>query len=525
MKQLLFIILTLILCTQSFAQNLFESAKSKINKTPLAVEQVLFETSGDSQNKAFITLHLKLAPKHKAYDSVFKVSSLNKDFKISKPEIDPLSPYVDKFSSGKERMVMIDKAVARFFLSSSNTKLSGSQTLSLTYQACTKSHCLLPQDLNFTVPFPTIEGDVKQSEGFSFDKLFANIDSMPIWLVLLATYFFGLLTAFTPCVLPMIPITMGILGFSSTSSRARGFVIGLAYALGLSLTYALVGVAAALTGGFVGQALTNPFIVWGIFIFYVFTALAMAGVFTIKAPAMVEKQFARIGNKGFIGAFLAGAIAGVIASPCVGPAVAAVLAYVAQTGKPSFGFITLFVFGMGLGTLFILIGTFYGEINSRLKPGKWLNWVKYALSFLILLGALLFIKPHVSFLNGSHSHANSESYSLWTPFSEEAYEEAIKSKKAILIDFRADWCAACHELDQHTFSTDGFKTETTDLILLKFDATKPTSEEQKVLSKFDIFGLPTILFIDTTGKVQSDLTLTGFEKWQDFKKRLQALKK
>lgn len=513
------------MCTQSFAQNLFENTRGKINKTPLSVEQVLFEASGKSLNKAFVTLHLKLAPKHKAYDSVFKVSSLNKGFKISKPEVDPLSPYVDKFSKGKERMVMTGKAVARFFLSSSNTKLSGDQTLALTYQACTKDHCLLPQDLNFTVSFPVVETNLKSSKGFSFDKLFANIDSMPIWLVLLATYFFGLLTAFTPCVLPMVPITMGILGFSSTSSRAKGFMIGLAYALGLSLTYAIVGVAAALTGGFVGQALTNPFIVWGIFIFYVFTALAMAGVFTMKAPAMVEKQFSRLENKGFIGAFLAGAVAGIIASPCVGPAVAAVLAYVAQTGKPSFGFITLFVFGMGLGTLFILIGTFYGEINSRLKPGKWLNWVKYALSFLILLGAFLFIKPHISFLNGSHSHADTESHGLWTPFSQEIYDEAVLSKKAILIDFRADWCAACHELDQHTFSTDGFREDTVDLVLLKFDATKPTSEEQTVLSKFDVFGLPTVLFIDTNGKVQEDLTLTGFEEWQDFKKRLQALKK
>ncbi|MGH1468458.1 MAG: protein-disulfide reductase DsbD family protein [Bdellovibrionales bacterium] len=508
-----------------FAQDLFEPAKKSINKSPLTVEQVLTSFAKNSNKKSYITVHLKLAKKHNAYDSVFKVKSKDENLKVSTPEVSPLFPYVDKFSNGKERMVMKDSATMRFFFSSSKA-LSGVYKLSLTYQACTTEYCLLPQDLSFDLKFPIVENlEENSTESFSFKNLFANIDTMPVWLILLATYFFGLLTAFTPCVLPMIPITMGILGFSETSNRAKGFVIGLAYALGLSVTYALVGVAAAMTGGFIGQALTNPYIVWGVFIFYVFTAAAMAGFFTIKAPSSVEKHFTKIQNKGLIGAFLAGAVAGIIASPCVGPAVAAVLAYVAQTGEPSFGFITLFTFGMGLGTLFILIGTFYGEINSRLQPGKWLNYIKYILAFLILLGALLFIKPHLTFLNDSHSHSEQVESSLWTPFTNSLYTEAIKENKAIIIDFRADWCAACHELDQHTFSTEGFKEETKDIVLLKFDATKPTVKEQKELQFFDVFGLPTVLFIGSNGKVREDLTLTGFEEWPEFQKRIQALRK
>ncbi len=323
----------------------------------------------------------------------------------------------------------------------------------------------------------------------------------------------------------MVPITLGILGFSATSSRLKGFIIGFTYALGLSLTYALVGVAAAMTGGFVGQSLTNPYIVWGIFIFYIFTAFSIAGFFTIKAPKLIKQHFTKIKHKGLIGAFLTGAVAGIIASPCVGPAVVAVLAYVAQTGNPSFGFITLFMFGMGLGTLFILVGMFYGEINSRLKSGKWLNYVKYVLAFLILLGALLFIKPHLTFFKNSHSHGQKKASSLWTNYSKELLNSARKQKKAIIIDFRADWCAACHELDKDTFSTAGFKKETSSIKLLKFDATRPNKTEQKELEFFKVFGLPTILFIDSNGKIRHDLTLTGFEKWPEFQKRLQALKK
>lgn len=520
--------LILFICAPAFSQNLFDSAKkAKINKTPLTVEQPIVSIAKDSNQKAFVTVHLKLAKKHKSYDSVFKISSkTNKNLKFSSTEVSPLQPYVDKFNAGKERMVMADSATMRFFISS-NQPLSGDYPLTLTYQACTTDYCLLPQGLDFTLTFPILEKQPSSSSKFSLENIFTNIESMPLWLILLATYLFGFLTSLTPCVFPMIPITLGILGFSETSSKLKGFTIGLSYALGLAITYALVGVAAAMTGGFVGQALANPYIVWGIFFFYVFTAFSMAGFFTIKAPSILENQFSKIKNKGLLGAFAAGAIAGIIASPCVGPAVAAVLAYVAQTGSPTFGFSSLFMFGMGLGTLFILIGTFYGQINSRLKPGPWLNYVKYILAALILIGALLFIKPHISFLKNSHTHSNSQDQSsgLWTAYSTKVFDDSIKQNKAIIIDFRADWCAACHELDLHTFSKSEFAEETKGLSLLKFDATKPTEKEQNEMTKFEIFGLPTVLFIDANGKIRTDLTLTGFEEWPEFQKRLQALKK
>lgn len=501
----------------------------KINKTPLAVEQVLTSFNKKSkQKKVTVTVYLKLAAKHKAYDDIFQIKTADKNLKVSKPEVSPLKAHIDKFSSGKERLVMENEAILRFSVAS-DTSLTGIKDFSLTYQACTAAYCLLPKDLKFQADFGSpseaVANEHTDWSSFSMDKFFANFDKQSTWLILLIVYLFGFLTAFTPCVFPMIPITMGILGFSDSSGRLKGFTIGLSYSLGLSLTYAVVGVVVAMTGGFIGQALTNPFVIWGIFIFYVVTALSMAGVFTIKAPSILENSFSKIENKGLIGAFIAGALAGIIASPCVGPAVAAVLAYVAQSGKPVFGFFTLFAFGMGLGTLFILIGTFYGEINSRLKPGKWLGYTKYLLAALILAGAFLFIKPHLSILNSKHSHQDEVSANLWSPFTKEAFEQSLKQGKPVIIDFRADWCAACHELEQHTFSTDGFKSETEGRItLLKFDATKPSEDQQKDLQRFEVFGLPTVIFVNSKGQTLDDLTLTGFEDWEDFSKRIQALK-
>jgi thiol:disulfide interchange protein DsbD len=510
--------------------------KVKVNKTPLSVEQSLVSFNKKSKNKkATVTVYLKLAKEHKAYDDIFKIKNSDSNLKVSKPEVSPLRDYIDKFSGGKERLIMENEARLRFSISSDKA-IDGEKSFALTYQACTAAYCLLPKDLKFKVDFgnpsqtdlapdATVEDSADWSS-FSMDSFFANFDKQSTWLILLIVYLFGFLTAFTPCVFPMIPITMGILGFSDSSGRWKGFTIGLSYSLGLSLTYALVGVVVAMTGGFIGQALTNPFVIWGIFAFYVITALSMAGLFPMKAPLAVQNSFSKIENKGIIGAFIAGSLGGIIASPCVGPAVAAVLAYVAQSGKPMFGFFTLFAFGMGLGSLFILIGTFYGEINARLKPGKWLGYVKYVLAALILAGAFLFIKPHLSFLNNSHTHQDAESAGLWKPFTMEAFDKSIKEGKPVIVDFRADWCAACHELEQHTFSTEGFKTETEGSItLLKFDATKPTEAQQKDLQRFEVFGLPTVIFVSSKGQTLDDLTLTGFEEWEDFAKRLQALKK
>lgn len=496
-------------------------AKKIINKNPLVIEQSFLESGFDTKaRQALLLLDLKLAPEHKAYVDEVKFKFSDTNWSHSEIAIDPIYSYKDKFSKGKERMVFSGKAKLRAYIKSKSKKLPSKLNVQLIYQACTEDYCLLPTKRDFEISFPKKLSAEEKAKSSWFDF---NFNKKASYWSLIFIYLFGFLTAFSPCVFPMIPITLGILGFSETSNRIKGLGIGFSYALGLSLTYALVGVAAAMTGGFIGQAFTNPYVVWSIFIFYVLTALAMMGVFTIKSPASLDRIFSKVKGTGFVGAFLAGTIGGIIASPCVGPAVAAVVAYVAQSGDPLFGFSALFSYGMGLGSLFILIGLFYGELQSRLKPGPWLNYIKYIMAGLILIGAFLFIKPHLSFLKGSHTHKNA-SHKLWTPFSDKAYQNALKTNKPIIIDFYADWCTACKELDAHTFSHPDFKAATDNQInLIKFNATKPTEKEQDWLNQFEVYGLPTILFIDHNGNVKKDLTLTGFEPWTEFQKRLKDL--
>lgn len=497
-------------------------ATKKVNKHPLKIEQIIVSPL-QKENHELVTLHLNLAKEHKAYEDVFAIINLSSHkIKTSRLETAPLTTFLDKFSNGKERFVLASNGTLKFTIDNSRA-LVKEANLALRYQACNIDYCLLPQKIPFSIKLQPSKQKGKRS------TLLGRFSSASPLLSIFFIYIFGFLTAFTPCVFPMIPITMGILGFNSTAGRLRGFSIGMAYSLGLAMTYALVGLAAALTGSFIGKAFTNPYIVWGIFFFYVFTALAMMGVFTLKSPDIVNKAFGKVENKGLWGALFAGCIAGIIASPCVGPAVAAVLAFVAQQGSPTYGFLALFSFGMGLGTLFILIGLFYGEIQSRIKAGKWLLYTKYILALLILFGAFLFIKPHLPFLSGGHRHNSlskaTTTSSLWKKYTPTAFNQALKNGHPTIIDFRADWCAACEELDEYTFSTEGFKNESKNFNLFQFDATKPTSKDEEELAKFKVFGLPTILFFDSSGKNREDLTLTGFEEWPDLKERIVELKK
>jgi len=491
---------------------LFLSAEAdvKINKNPLDIRAISYEWLDEAKKDSFIlTLDLKLADKHKAYADVFKVEFEDKTLVSESPDVSPLELQEDKYSKGKEVLFFKGEGQLRVSVSSKN-QISGLLNANLVYKACTTEYCLLEQKISFPLDMGVSvnNGTEKKKQNFS----------------LIFIFLFGLLTAFSPCVFPMVPITMGVLGFTDTSNRLKGLSIGFFYSLGLAVTYALIGSVAALSGGFIGQTLTNPYIVWGIFLFYVFMALAMLDVFSFKAPDKLSNVFSRVKVKGVFGAFFAGAIAGVVASPCVGPAVAAILAHVAQTNDPLYGFIALFTYGMGLGSLFIAMGLFYGELSKWMKPGKWMMYTKYLMAALILLGAFLFIKPHISSLTGSKTEAKKD-LGPFSAFTEETYKKALSENKPILIDFYADWCASCKTLDEKIFTQEFFIESSKGLVLLKFDATKPSAKEEELLSDFEVYGLPTVLFINSKGSIQDDLTLTGFEPWQDFQKRLEELKK
>lgn len=216
------------------------------------------------------------------------------------------------------------------------------------------------------------------------------------FLAFSAAYLGGLLTSFTPCVYPVIPITISFIGARSAGSRSRGLWLSLLYVLGLAATYTLLGGIAALSGRLFGQVQASP---WTYFILAnmcIGMGLSLLGAFSLpwKTPNFIAKLQQGEGAKGAFGSFLVGAASGLIVGPCTAPVLAVLLTYVATKQNTVFGMSLLFVFSLGMGTLLIVLGTFAGFLSSLPKSGNWMlrisrlsGWVLLAIGEYFLINA------------------------------------------------------------------------------------------------------------------------------------------
>lgn len=386
----------------------------------------------------------------------------------------------------------------------------------------------------------------------------------------------GILTSFTPCIFPMIPITLSILGAHSLKqSRLRSFFISIIYVLGIATTYSLLGVFVAKSGMLFGSYLANPYVVGSLALLFIGLGLSFYDLYEIQLPQFIRQ---RIGKKNFkknyTGAFLSGLAAGIVASPCVGPVLIALLAHVAKSQNITLGFLYLFTYAMGLGMIFIVLGTFSHLINKVPKSGPWLNSIKFVFGTILILMSAYYLRPLLSsgslkvyigallvliflantlfkkkpirtwlqpqqiplilillvgfgfVIQGSffspevHFHHNLSSN--WKPYSKQAVQ-AAKGSQYVVIDFWAEWCEACHTLEKQTFSDPEVKNILDEFLLLKMDATHNTEKVSEILYQYDVVGLPYIAFIDKDGVFRKELTLTGYEKPKDFLIRLQKL--
>ncbi|MFQ5962747.1 MAG: protein-disulfide reductase DsbD family protein [Candidatus Scalinduaceae bacterium] len=218
------------------------------------------------------------------------------------------------------------------------------------------------------------------------------------FLAYIAVFLGGVLTSFTPCVYPMIPITIAYIGGRSGESRLKGFSLSIFYVIGMAATYSALGAFAALTGKLFGAASTNPILYLVVANIFIFLGLSMLDVFVLPIPSFLASR--QPGKKGgeYFGAFLVGLLAGTVAAPCTAPVLGVVLTFVAAKQNVIYGMTLLFIFSIGLGTLLIIVGTFAGLMSSMPKTGKWsvaikkfFGWVMIGTGeyFLITAGKLL----------------------------------------------------------------------------------------------------------------------------------------
>ncbi|PWU15799.1 MAG: thiol:disulfide interchange protein [Bdellovibrio sp.] len=606
---------------------------------PLQISALLKPHALESRQIGEIELRLKLPEGYKAYEEQFHLELESPtSFNLSQFNIHPMHEFFDSVSRKTRRGLIGEATLKAPIEAPEQMPASGTLKLRLTYQACTKSYCLFPItrpiELNFEAAasvggaaqvgasrtsadatggeiakgsaFPSEDGGVLAQK---LHDLFAH---GLIW-TFLSVFVAGILTSLTPCVFPMIPITVAVLSHNAhLRTRWQSLIVTHAYVFGLALVYALLGLLAASTGTLFGRFMNSPLVLGVVCLVFLAMALSMLGLYELEPPPAVQKFFDRYTHyHGPLGAFLAGGVSGIVVGPCVGPVLVAILTYVARSQNLWLGFWLLFVFALGMGQLFILLGLSTGLTKKLPKSGPWMDGVKKGAGILmfamfyfylsqlipprwfdgalgvgfvilgsagfvfdvdvkstwhrilkgitqamIIFGSLLTVAgfldlrkaimrtPEVHFLeatgtNGTNgaNEANSTNSSLtgekptstassaWRAYSPELLRKAQAEKKPVLIDFSADWCAACHELDEKTFTEPQVRKALSRFQLVKFDATEDSPQLDDLRARFEIVGLPWIVFVDENGKWMKELTLAGYEAAAEFMLRLEKVKK
>lgn len=231
-------------------------------------------------------------------------------------------------------------------------------------------------------------------------RIKAALNAGSLWVYLLV-FLAGVVGSLSPCVYPLIPITISLFGARSAASRAHGFALSLVYVLGIAVTYSTLGVLAATSGGLFGSALQSAWVVGTVSVIFLLMGLSMVGVFEIRIPDSINQRLNNVGgghSSRFLTSFLMGTVAGIVAAPCVGPPLVAVLAYVATTGSTSAGITLLSVYSLGMGMLFIFLGTFTQYLTRIPKSGGWMEVIKGSMGMVMLIVGLIYAQDVVPFL-------------------------------------------------------------------------------------------------------------------------------
>ena len=353
----------------------------------------------------------------------------------------------------------------------------------------------------------------------------------------LAFFVLGLALAFTPCVLPMLPILSSVIfgtQHGKAISKGRASILALAYVFGMALVYALAGTLMAALGGSVQRMLQSPLALAGFAVLLLVLSGSLFGLYELRLPHSwhqhIDKLAGRQKGGSVFGAFALGGISTLVASPCITAPLAGVLAFIAQTGSMSLGAGLLFVMALGMGLPLLLIA-----IEARIlipSTGTWMIWLQRTLGVLLVATAVWIASPlilknepigSVKTVNGQKIHqvGDLSFVVIHSPAELDAQLSKAKQENAfVLLDFYADWCISCKEMEVNTFANPEVSRELKQFVLLQADVTANSQDNQALLKRFGLYGPPGILIFNQRSEEQKDQRVIGYMPPQRFLERL-----
>lgn len=459
---------------------------------------------------------------------------------------------------------------------------------SLSFQGCNDNSCFAPGEVKLKANLTVVPKGTAISS--SNDELFQQALTTPsasekpqftddenramrilehgIIYALLAFFLIGLALNLTPCVYPIIPLTVSY--FAGQSDRTRGsiFITAFFYLIGIATSFAFLGVLSGLAGRQWGFLFQSPWFVVVIATIIILMAASMFGAFEITVPSSLLTKLGGA-RQGLLGALVMGLTVGVIIAPCAAGIIIGLVGLIAKMGLVFKGGLLFFAMGLGLGLPYLILATFSGLLNQLPQSGMWMIWIKKVFGILLIGVAIYFIVPQIEhiydklgFLLGilaisgglllgflehgagytkgfkwfrwitgvlliflgltmTHNAIQSKPTTLpWIHYSNQSVAEITQPGKPIFIDFYADWCAPCKQLETKTFSdakvVDAFKAFT----LIKVDCTKPNETTQSFMNQLQVTGMPTLLFLTAKGTELKELREVGFVSADNFLKSL-----
>ena len=441
-------------------------------------------------------------------------------------------------------------------------KLTGTSLhATLRYQACSDRICLPPNkaegDISLTItnvgPALQPARPTESRPHVAPDRLAATFASSGLPLTLLILFIGGLALNLTPCVFPLIPITLGFFAMQSDGRRSHRFALSGMYVLGIVITYSTLGVVAALGGKIFGALLQLPVVLVGFAVLMLVLAASMFGAYEIQPPRWIANRSG--GRAGLGGALTMGLAIGIVAAPCVGPVVISLVGLVAQIGKPVIGGVMFATLAFGLGFPYLV------ALNALPRPGEWMVQVKKAMGFVLVAMAFYFLRPITgdevfkwgvvlslligsAFLFISRGTAGRTmrlacaslllvagvAFAIptrgaeveWTPYTARSLEAT--RGKPVMVDFTATWCIPCKELETRTFSDRKVAAELGRFARIKADVTQSNEANAALMRQYGVVGPPTVIFLDANGRELRDLRLIGYEPPARFLERLKQIR-